>query len=401
MNPTESSARIEALDVVRGFSLWGIILINFPSLWIGLDHLTVVLRAHPGRADAWAFGLVTFLVEAKFYPVFAFLFGYGFALQAERLGWGTPLMRTVLARRYGFLLALGIVHGVFLFFGDILTVYAVCGFVLLLNARPDATWRRRALTGFGLCYGLLTGVAVLVPATDADMTQALLRLQATTAGFALSGPLHGWAERASFYGQLQLLNLFLFVPQILFFMTLGISAQHWGLFGTDGPFGAPGSRPRPAPTSWWLALGAVVALGIIANGVYAAVGVAEGLGRPVAPAASVAAGFAVWWGWLMSPVMVLGLAALCRHNAARSVCRALAALGRLALSAYLLQSLAMLLLAALMSRCGTTPRYFDLTLAGLGVAALETVAAPVYLRYFAQGPMEALWRRFSYAPVRS
>ena len=80
---------------------------------------------------------VAALAEQKFYPIFAFLFGAGFALQTgARRAEGAALdaIRAVYRRRLKWLLACGQLHGTLIWFGDILTAYAVTGFWLLHKA---------------------------------------------------------------------------------------------------------------------------------------------------------------------------------------------------------------------------------------------------------------------------
>jgi len=115
--------RIFTLDALRGFALMGIALVNVQGL-IGVRVPAV------GPADRLVENLVTFFVEGRFYPIFAFLFGVGFFVfmrNAERKGYAP---RALFARRLGALLLFGVAHQ-FLQPGEALLPYAVFGFLLL------------------------------------------------------------------------------------------------------------------------------------------------------------------------------------------------------------------------------------------------------------------------------
>ena len=130
-SPTPEAERMHTLDVLRGMALLGIVLINAaamasPASWFRVEWSDI------GPLDYGVQVLKLFLVEGKFYTLFGFLFGIGFALQlarAERKGVGFAarfLWRMVL------LYAIGLVHVVVVWDGDILTNYAACGLLLLL-----------------------------------------------------------------------------------------------------------------------------------------------------------------------------------------------------------------------------------------------------------------------------
>lgn len=116
--------RIFTLDVLRGFALIGIALINV-QLLVGVS-----VPADPALADRLVDDFETFFVEGRFFPIFSFLFGVGFFIfmrNAERRG---DRPRVLFARRLGVLLLFGIAHQ-FLQPGEALLPYAIFGFLLL------------------------------------------------------------------------------------------------------------------------------------------------------------------------------------------------------------------------------------------------------------------------------
>lgn len=121
------SVRIPEVDVIRGFALLGILLVNAPVIAGAYG-----LGSQPGAAfaDRLAAWLVTALFTGKFYLLFSFLFGYSFTLQmrtADRDG--SPFTARHGRRLLGLFL-LGLAHATLLYPGDILMTYAVLGLVL-------------------------------------------------------------------------------------------------------------------------------------------------------------------------------------------------------------------------------------------------------------------------------
>ncbi len=128
--PVRGKERIEFVDILRGFALLGVLLMNM----YGFSGQTAVYR-NPQAAsgiDRAVVVLVRFLVEAKFYSMFSFLFGWGMAMQMTRAEAKGARFRPVFLRRLFILLIFGVLHATLIWDGDILTAYALFGFLLLL-----------------------------------------------------------------------------------------------------------------------------------------------------------------------------------------------------------------------------------------------------------------------------
>lgn len=137
--PTLPDQRIEALDVVRGFALLGIFLMNIEffnreTLGIG-QGMALGLTG----IDWWAAWFVAYFVQGKFWTIFSLLFGMGFAVMLTRAEQaGRDFMGPYLRRLTG-LAVFGALHFIFLWSGDILFSYAVgaAGLLVLLYG----TWK--------------------------------------------------------------------------------------------------------------------------------------------------------------------------------------------------------------------------------------------------------------------
>jgi uncharacterized protein len=136
LEPVAASARVHAIDAVRGFALLGIFLVNIQTFGEAFgEFVRPTLREGMPAGDVAAFYFVKIFCEGKFYPLFSMLFGMGLMLQWQRAqGAGRRFLGTGLRR----LLVLGIIglcHAFLLWYGDILFMYSTAGVVLLLLTR--------------------------------------------------------------------------------------------------------------------------------------------------------------------------------------------------------------------------------------------------------------------------
>ncbi len=136
--PVQPKERIEIIDILRGFALLGILLVNM-DLFINPVE-TAVFPPDPGKPfiDKITYWFIRFLAEGKFYSLFSLLFGLGFAIQMDRAAEKSVKFGGVYFRRILILLLFGFIHAFYIWVGDILMLYAVTGLILLLfrKAKP-------------------------------------------------------------------------------------------------------------------------------------------------------------------------------------------------------------------------------------------------------------------------
>lgn len=123
LEPIEPGRRIEAVDMVRGFALFGVLLVNMFNFGANL----VVWTATDGVAAS----AMRFFFETKSWRLFSILFGFGFSLQLLRAEAQGAKFLTVYLRRLAILFVIGMGHALF-YGGDILMFYAEMGLVLAL-----------------------------------------------------------------------------------------------------------------------------------------------------------------------------------------------------------------------------------------------------------------------------
>lgn len=131
--PVSGKERIVTLDIIRGFALLGILLVNMLLFMAPLLYVNLAITPWWTKTgDIMADYFITIFAEGKFYTIFSFLFGYGFYIFMMRAREkGRPVVKLYL-RRILVLLLIGIMHITLLWWGDILHFYAVIGVFLLL-----------------------------------------------------------------------------------------------------------------------------------------------------------------------------------------------------------------------------------------------------------------------------
>jgi uncharacterized protein len=390
LGPVARRERIHLLDVLRGFALGGILLANIQVL-SGMIF-------QPGGTPEWtetdrlAVFLVHVLIDEKFYSIFSLLFGIGFSIlmgrTADRGAAFAPLFR----RRLTILLGIGLVHALLIWPGDILVLYAVLGFVLLLfrncSPRTILAWSAAILVSPVLVY--LGFLAVGIP----DYLAAPPRV----GGGSSVVELIYHAFRSGGYDEVLRANVFMFagnwiryfvqirIPKVLGMFLLGVWLDRRGVFRDV-------ERHKGLLRATALA-GLVIGLpGNIAVATLAERGVflpASRLGLLQISMAVVAV-----------PALALGyastLALLWRGTAGRALTSLLAPAGRMALTTYLTQSVAGIAVFYGLG-LGLYGRLEPLEIYGIALAifAAQLVVSRIWMSVFAYGPVEWLWRRLTY-----
>ena len=163
MAPVQPKRRIEVVDILRGFSVLGILIFNMLSfsgyLYWPLDGMSSINRA--------VVLFVKFFAQAKFYTLFSFLFGWGMAIQMERAAQRGSRFVPLYVRRLLILLLIGLMHAILIWDGDILVTYAVLGLPLLLFRRRSD---RALLVAVVVC--ILIPVLLSTPGPAASFREA-------------------------------------------------------------------------------------------------------------------------------------------------------------------------------------------------------------------------------------
>lgn len=144
--------RVRLIDGLRGFSLFGILLANMLIFQYGMFGKDEISYFSLSDLDTGANKFIKVVVEGSFMPIFTFLFGYSLIKLVESLRKKEVRVRWHLVRRFIFLIIIGILHGTFLWEGDILAFYGFMGFFLLMFINR----KKKTLVIWGIVLFVLT-----------------------------------------------------------------------------------------------------------------------------------------------------------------------------------------------------------------------------------------------------
>jgi len=386
LKPAASEERIVAVDVVRGLAVLGILVVNMWSFAgqasVPPYDLTPVNRL--------ATLLVRFLAQAKFYPLFSFLFGWGMAVQMRRAaarGRGFPLFYL---RRLAVLLGFGLLHTILVWEGDILVNYALLGLPLLLvRKRSDKTILILAVACILIPVLMsVPGPGSAVRAWQASVVDHLRRgiLAGHQGGPPWDGGYVNSVRQRAISSWLSTVDVLKWAPHILGMFLLGLYA------GRRRMLTEKSDHVRLLRRVLWGTFG----LGVVFNVIFVVAS-----GRPTLfppPYRELTSrGARTVAGSALSIAYVAGVAQLTRKDRWLARLAPLASVGRTALSNYLLQSSVCTLVfydygLGLYGALGPAV----LLLLSLFLFRLQVAASRWWLERYRFGPAEWLWRSLAY-----
>jgi len=368
--PAAPAERYSSLDVMRGAALFGVLMVNL------LTGFRVSLFAHilrlpdvPGGLNSVVDTLTSGLLEFKALTLFSFLFGAGAAIQAERAAKRGIHTTRFLLRRFLVLMAIGLFHVLLIWNGDILVLYAVCGLLLVPLLRLPG----KVLVAIGAALLLLPNfVSLGIPWPSAEAMRA------------------NAADATRIYGQGSWIEILKFrVPEARVFilpvlvstlqrtlalMLLGVAAWRSGILRTP-------DRHRRLLRGILLAC-ALVGGSLTALHLLAKVRIPFGLEDA---GTNIALAFAYGAGMLLP----------------KGSLRLLAAMGQMALTNYLVESMVLGWLfygygLGLIGKLGSAPA----AAIGIGIYLAQGAFSAIWLKHFRFGPFEWVWRSRTYGRLQ-
>lgn len=383
--------RIVALDALRGVAVLGIFMMNIQTFAMVVEAYGDPLSHMDFTgANRWVWIAAHTFFDLKFITIFSVLFGAGVAMTAGRGREGAMARH---ARRMAILFAIGLIHAGLFWYGDILLSYAVWGMaaVLFLERRNDA------LIGAGLALVAITALGFWAQYDSwvgtADVFAAS-SWRPSAGEIAQAEALYraGWLERvargAEETAEIQSGSIMVYGPRVLGCMLIGVALYRLGFL-----------------TGAW---------SVRRYAICAAIAVPVGLGAfALTSWAMIAGGFeprTLRWAapldHLASLPAAFGYAALAmlaaKPRALRLLVAPFAAVGRMALSNYIAQTLIATFLfygPPGLGWFGTVERTGQLTVV-LAVWAAQLVWSPLWLGGFRFGPLEWAWRSLTYGRMQ-
>lgn len=386
--PIRPSERNQTLDVLRGFAILGILLVNIALFRGGFWPQLIGDDPWTGRVDQAVAVGTSWLADWKFLSAFAFMFGLGAAMQLAR-GWARGDQTAgVLPRRFGILALIGLLHGLLIWPGDVLLLYAVLGSILLLfrHARVNTLlWGAAGIAGGLFLITLIFSAFIASQSSSAGFAsdESGTAFLAPIAERAFDVYAHGgYLDQVGFRlveFPLTQVGSVLAAPMVFMLFLLGFAAGKAGIVTDTARFEPLLRRVR----RWGLAIG--LPLNLFAAGPGGTGGVLQ-----LAEVSLI---------YIAPPILSLGyLAALtlaCRNADVLRRLSALASVGRMALSAYLFTSVVCTAFFSVTGLYGSASPSMSLAVVAV-VWALLLVICPWWLRRFRMGPVEWVWRSLTY-----
>ena len=384
--PVRTKARIELWDVLRGFAVLGVLLANMQYMTLAAPAAgqeTPFISHDPGLLDYFAFWFVRIFADTKFVTIFSILFGAGLGLMREKaVEAERPCVRIYL-RRLTALLVFGYLHGVYIWFGDILFHYAIFGFIALTMSRL----RPKTLFIIGLVLLFVWGLSWIVmlgyfdPSTEEAKADVQERIQRYPELFR-SGDLLAMARE-----RLKIFMFYLAVMVIIFGgRTLGLFLIGMALVK---------SRVMREPHEHEVVFRRFLIIGGIGGVLLTAVHVACGLYPDERGERIVQATTIYFMGLFLAPAYIACIHYWTRSETATAFRDRLRAVGQMAFTNYISHSV---ITGIIFNYLGQFDRWsrFEGFLLTFVIFAFQLWMSPIWLARFRFGPLEWLWRALTY-----
>lgn len=377
--PTMLQERIATLDILRGISLLGILLVNMFAFYLPMPYIDLASWFTTPSDIVWQQNLDIY-VQSSFYPLFAMLFGYGLAMQWQKALSRQQNFYKIGLRRLIVLFVFGLLHALLIWWGDILMMYAFCGVFLLLLLRLQSVW---LVTISAIIFGVFQAFMLLVVGFIHFDTKVDEYLDITSVEKAITAYGTGnWAD--AFMQRLTDLSIqmsigmwFVSLFTILPYMLLGAAASKWRLV------------ERARELKWlWIAL----AIGGLVIGIFVK-------SLPVMFTRTYL--FDYLKVYIGGPILSIGyiglIVLLCLLPVVPKLLSPFAKIGRMSLTMYILQSI----IGTILFYQFGFGWYGKVSVAtgvfiALGIIIVQMILAEIWLTKWRQGPLEAIWRKLTY-----
>lgn len=379
--PTRPEDRIDAIDIVRGFVLFGVLIVN---AWGTLAGPPIT---NPNRVDWILNRLINGFFNYRSMATFSLLFGLGLAMQSDKARADGSSFGTFLLRRQGALLLIGVLHVLLFWNGDVLMTYAIIGLVLMPLLKAPRKVLAFCSAFLFIAYELIItdtikAPAVLMRASDNavfDRSNTMSSAYATGSwGQAASLRIHEWMLTFGGYRP--------FAFEIMAFFIAGV------LVWRSGVFQSPATHRKAireiVQATFWISIASTAVLEF----------------TPASLVMRIPPWFLPFFKHLYFgsiPVMVawyvFGILHLTQKPAWRKALGFLAPIGRMALTNYLMQSA-----VGVTVFCGWgfgrwgLWHIWQIAIYAIVLFVAQAVLSRWWLRRFQYGPAEWLWRSVTY-----
>lgn len=396
--PVAPSERIISLDVLRGFAILGILIMNIQSFsMIEAAYINPTAYGSLLGLNKWVWILSHIFADKKFLSIFSILFGAGIMLLTSKSeSKGLP-SAGIHYRRTFWLLIIGIMHAYLLWYGDILVAYSICAILAYLF--------RKIIPKKLLIIGILVfSISSLIyfffgwsmpywPAESLQGTTNFWNPGVEKISAEISAYRGGWLLQMSHRIPTSIAH-----QTFIFFiltgwrsgglMLVGMALYKWGVLSA-----------KCSKHFYYILMSTGFVIGILM--------IAYGVDRNFTENWSLKYSMFLgsqynYWGSLFVALGYIGLIMLiCKSEVLKKFTHPFAAVGRMALTNYLMQTIICITIFyghgfGLFGKVGRTQQILFV----FGVWIFQLIVSPIWLRYFRFGPAEWLWRTLSYLKIQ-
>ncbi|MFD1413772.1 DUF418 domain-containing protein [Oceanobacillus jeddahense] len=391
--PASTTKRIGELDLIRGMALLGILIANMQIFSYPYLYTSIIDAGWWQNAwDQTALWFIYLFVEQKFFTIFSFLFGLGFMIFLQRAKHKTDRPIRLYVRRLLFLFVLGLIHTYLIWSGDILLPYALLGFLLIFfyhkSAKTMLTWAVGLLVASCLFMIIQTFLFDNFMAARAPSVLVIENL--------IQDSVHAYSQGTYMDMLIQRLldsdfgmefNIFM-MPMILAMFLFGAYAGKKELFRNL-------NQHRTGIKKMWRWSFIIGTVFLIVQVVLRTQVDAQNSGYNMAHIIGVLISAPALCFFYITSVLLL-----LQRDIWQRLLRPLKAVGRMALTNYLLQTVVCTLIfySYGFGMYGKLGPALGVVLAFI-IFGIQIIASNLWLKHFKFGPMEWIWRSFTYKGV--
>ncbi len=414
--PTLGMERIQSLDVMRGFVLFGILLMNINGFGLAMAYEDPTVSGGSTGLNLYTWITTNLFFEGTMRALFSLLFGVGMFIFLDRLLKKDAGIKAadIYFRRLMFLLVFGLIHGyLLLWVGEILYQYALMGF-LVYSFRSMAPKRLIAVAILLFSIGTLWNYVDYKGAKKymANVEQAaIFKAEGKELTKELEADAERWESRleertpqavAEYNAEMHkgYFSVLAFLAptnyefdvnwpyrndlwDVLSMMLIGIALFKWNVLSAAQPFKVYGTMAL---------LGYSIGLAINYYEVQTI------LSDEFSYLSQNKSNVTYFWGRLFVSVGHVGaILMFCKSGILASFQKSMAAVGKMALTNYMMHSLiCMFVFTGVGFGLFGKLQRFELLYVVFSIWVFQLILSPLWLKYYYYGPMEWLWRSLSY-----
>jgi uncharacterized protein len=390
--PTDPGKRIEQIDILRGFALSGVLLVNVFGYNSSFFDFSGFYKAFEDPLNSRIYNLVVGFAADKFIFIFSFLFGVGFSIMYLKYKIDEKHFFSLYLRRMSVLMMFGIIHILFFWAGDILLSYSLMGIVLLFSRKLRSgllLFLSIFIYFFPIIYIALQSIYTNLPDALSSVTD--IKMPEVITIYSGGSFFDVFRLRLNEFLAFRNINLIYYAPKVLSLFIFGY------LFFKHGFL----EKINSAKAKYFALFVVLFITGIVST-IFT-----DNIVNALANAETNRFYLAVYMGIFEITNIFLGLGyillilILSQVRGFRNILNPLKYIGRTALTNYLMQSV---IFTTIMYSYGFGKfgsfQPWQLVIFAVVVFGIQIVISKLWLQRFRFGPLEWVWRKLTYLKIR-